>query len=51
MTDLHAMQIRIPEDLYQRLRRAAFDRQMPMTPLIIAGIELKLGELDSGGNG
>jgi triphosphoribosyl-dephospho-CoA synthetase len=40
-----AMTIRMPEDLYEQLRRAAFEARVPMNTLINEGIELKLAEL------
>jgi hypothetical protein len=42
---IKAMSIRLPEDLYEKLRRAAFDQHTPMNGIIIDGIELKLAAL------
>lgn len=39
------MSVRIPEDLYEQLRVAAFERRVPMNTLVSEGIELRLAEL------
>ena len=36
------MTIRIPEDVYQALRRQAFDRQLPMTTVITEALQAHL---------
>jgi hypothetical protein len=36
------MTIRMPQDQYERLRRAAFDARAPMNTLITEGIDLRL---------
>jgi triphosphoribosyl-dephospho-CoA synthetase len=43
--ETQAMTIRMPEALYEQLRRAAFEARVPMNTLINEGIELKLAEL------
>jgi hypothetical protein len=43
--ETQALTIRMPEDLYEKLRRAAFDARVPMNALINEGIELRLAEL------
>jgi len=43
--DTQALTIRVPEDLYEQLRRAAFEARVPMNSLVTEGIELKLAEL------
>jgi hypothetical protein len=39
------MTIRMPEDLYEQLRRAAFEARVPMNSLVTDGIEMKLAAL------
>lgn len=34
MVDSQAMTIRLPKDLYEKLRREAFERRVPMVTLI-----------------
>ena len=43
--DTQAMTIRLPEDLYEQLRRAAFETRTPMNTLIAEGVELRLAAL------
>jgi predicted HicB family RNase H-like nuclease len=45
MMESQAMTIRVPGDLYEQLRRAAFEARVPMNALINEGIELRLAEL------
>lgn len=35
----HAMTLRIPDDLYERLRKEAFDKRVSITSLVIGAIE------------
>lgn len=37
--ETHQMTIRIPLDVYQALRREAFDRQLPMTTVITEALQ------------
>jgi hypothetical protein len=43
--ETQAMSVRFPKDLYEELRRAAFERRTPMNTLVIEGTELRLAEL------
>lgn len=43
----HATTIRLPEELYQRLRKAAFDQSANMNDLVCQGVELRLAELET----
>ena len=38
MPDTQAITVRLPEDLYEKLRKAAFDQRTSMSALIIAAI-------------
>ena len=41
--DTQAMSIRLPKDLYEKLRRAAFDTRESMNAIIARGVERELG--------
>jgi hypothetical protein len=43
--ETQAMTIRLPGELYEQLRRAAFEARVPMNALIVEGVELRLAEL------
>jgi predicted transcriptional regulator len=43
--DTQVMSIRLPKDLHERLRRAAFDRREPMNAIIARGAERELSAL------
>lgn len=43
--ETRATTVRLPEELYQRLRKAAFDRSVNMTDLVRQGIELRLAQI------
>ena len=43
--ETHATTVRIPEELYQRLRKAAFEQVTYINDLVCQGIELRLAQL------
>jgi predicted HicB family RNase H-like nuclease len=43
--DTQAMSVRMPRDLYEQLRLAAFAARVPMNALVTEGIALRLAEL------
>jgi predicted HicB family RNase H-like nuclease len=43
--DLQAMSVRMPPDLHEQLRLAAFEHRISMNTLACEGIELRLAEL------
>lgn len=43
--DVRAISVRFPEDLYERLRKTAFDRRESMNSLVVEGTELRLTQL------
>ena len=43
--DTQALSIRLPRDLYERLRKAAFDHREPMNSIIARGTEHELSQL------
>lgn len=45
------MSVRIPEDLYEQLRLAAFEQRVPMNSLVSEGIVLKLAALKAAADG
>lgn len=45
------MSVRIPEDLYEQLRLAAFEARVPMNTLIAEGVKLKLAALKAAADG
>lgn len=40
--DTQAMTVRLPQPLYERLRRTAFEQRVPMSQLVITAIEKEL---------
>lgn len=46
MTDIQAITVRLPVELYERLRRRAFTDHRTQTEMVIAGTELYLDQLD-----
>jgi predicted DNA-binding protein len=40
--DMHAMSVRFPKDLYERLRRQAFDDHRPMSEIIVEALDAHL---------
>jgi predicted HicB family RNase H-like nuclease len=43
--DLQVMSVRMPPDLHEQLRLAAFEHRVSMNALVCEGIELRLAEL------
>jgi len=41
---MQAMTIRIPDALYERLRKAAFDQRIPMIRIITTALTRELGD-------
>jgi len=41
---VQAMTIRLPADLYERLRREAFEQRVSMTALIVRALDKDLGK-------
>jgi predicted transcriptional regulator len=44
--DTQAMTIRLPAELHERLRRAAFETRVPMSQIVITAIKKELGNED-----
>jgi predicted transcriptional regulator len=47
--DTQAKTVRLPKDLYQRLRRAAFDRNESQNDIIVAALVTELRRLEREG--
>lgn len=47
--DAQAISIRFPRAVYERLRKAAFDRREPMNAIVIRGTEAQLDKHDHEG--
>jgi predicted DNA-binding protein len=47
--ETQALSIRLPKDLYERLRRAAFEQREPMNAIITRGVERELASGDEPG--
>lgn len=45
------MSVRLPEDLHERLRLAAFEHRISMNVLVCEGIELRLAALKAAADG
>ena len=45
--ETQTMSIRLPKDLYEQLRRAAFDRRVPMNAIITEAVRDELGKAES----
>ena len=45
--DQQAITFRLPGDLYERLRRVAFELRMPMNTIATEGIEARVAELEA----
>jgi predicted transcriptional regulator len=41
------MSIRLPDDLYERLRRAAFEERAPMNGIVVEALEAHLSQRES----
>jgi predicted DNA-binding protein len=45
--DSHAMTIRIGPELYERLRRQAFEHRVPLSAIVREGTEKRVAELEA----
>ena len=47
MDETHAMTLRLPDDVYERLRMAAFKRRTSQTAIIREALEVRLAEIEA----